>query len=229
MPNLTVQRFIYRNLSCRPTVNRSLDRLGSAINKLGLPYATRLTRSKAIIFASKDPIETQKAVETLSPLKRLEAYYALEDFKHITQGIPQKDRTFSKPYKLFGVSTYQKGSVLYSFYQINPVSQLFIRPMIRLAGKRNPILGGLLGTMGSYAGHWALLGALASLTTCASAFGYLSSGEPVDSLQLISPIRELFLPVFKWPTAHLIFLGASIPNFILGIIKYKRLLIDRLG
>jgi|GEM_PF-4843642 hypothetical protein len=51
MPNLTIQRFLHRNLVQRPTVNRVLDQLGSAFNRIGLPYATGLTRNKARLFA----------------------------------------------------------------------------------------------------------------------------------------------------------------------------------
>ncbi|MFA6548801.1 MAG: hypothetical protein WCT39_02585 [Candidatus Margulisiibacteriota bacterium] len=65
MPNLTIQRFLYRNLVQRPAVNRTLDRFGRALNKVGLPYATGLTRNKAVLFASSNPVEISMARELL--------------------------------------------------------------------------------------------------------------------------------------------------------------------
>jgi hypothetical protein len=57
MPNLTIQRFIYRNLVQQPTVSRLLDRFDNALNKIGLTYATGKIRNKSIIFASNSPTE----------------------------------------------------------------------------------------------------------------------------------------------------------------------------
>jgi len=76
MPNLTVQRFIYRNLAQRPAVSRALDAFGGALNKIGLPYATGLTRNKSILFASINQPEINKAREALLAAERTRALRA---------------------------------------------------------------------------------------------------------------------------------------------------------
>jgi len=74
MPNLTIQRLIYR--ICRtpdkkPRVNHALDRFGHRLNRLldrlGIQkrYATGRTRNKAILFASSNAAEIQTAREDL--------------------------------------------------------------------------------------------------------------------------------------------------------------------
>lgn len=66
MPVLGVQRFIYRNLVQRKTINRALDWFGKTVNKTGIRYATGLTRQKATLFASKNPVEINHAFRFLS-------------------------------------------------------------------------------------------------------------------------------------------------------------------
>jgi len=80
MPNLTIQRIIYRNFVQRPRVNRALDSFGNVLNRLGFPYATGLTRSKAALFASNNPTEISKAREHLLASKINRTQRAIEDF-----------------------------------------------------------------------------------------------------------------------------------------------------
>lgn len=71
MPNLTIQKIIYRNLVQRPSVNRVLDKLGFS----------GLTRNKAVLFASNNPVEVQKARKALlaSEVARAERAIVLAD------------------------------------------------------------------------------------------------------------------------------------------------------
>lgn len=77
MPILKVQKFIYRNLVKRPRVSKSLDRFGRALNKIGLPYATGLTRDKAILYASNNPLEISEASKRLAASERLRSFKTL--------------------------------------------------------------------------------------------------------------------------------------------------------
>jgi len=79
MPNLTIQRFIYRNFVQRPTVNRTLDRFGCALNKIGLPYATGLTRNKAILFTSSNLAEIGNAEKDVLASNRDRARLAVAE------------------------------------------------------------------------------------------------------------------------------------------------------
>jgi hypothetical protein len=98
MPISAVQRFIYRNLTQRPRVNRALDRFGNRLNRLlerlGVQkhYAIGLTRSKATLFASQDPnmqISQQtvsEAKEALRKMDRTRANLALGEYRRMERG-----------------------------------------------------------------------------------------------------------------------------------------------
>jgi hypothetical protein len=77
MPNLKVQKFIYRNLVKRPWVNRALDSFGKGLNRIRIPYATGLTRNKSAFFISPDSAETERAKEKLISYHKLRAYDAV--------------------------------------------------------------------------------------------------------------------------------------------------------
>ena len=77
MPIHRVQNFIYEKSVRRPKVNGILDRFGAAMNRIGIPYATGLTRNKAILFASKDEIEVQQAKTRLFASGRKRAVWAI--------------------------------------------------------------------------------------------------------------------------------------------------------
>jgi len=80
-----VQQKIHRNLVQRPRVAKDLDGLGRAANRLGLNYATGLTRQKSVLFASTDPVEVQAAVKSLEGQPRLRAWRAINKFEELFQ------------------------------------------------------------------------------------------------------------------------------------------------
>ena len=74
-----IQKLIYKNLVKKPAINRALDNFGKDLNKRkGLPFATGLTRNKAILFASNDPEEIRLARKFLFATKRTRALKAIE-------------------------------------------------------------------------------------------------------------------------------------------------------
>ncbi len=81
MPNLRVQRLIYNNLAQRPGVNRFLDRLGEALNKYNIPYATGLTRNKAKLFAANTTAEISEAKKHLLMSEKNRALRAVETYE----------------------------------------------------------------------------------------------------------------------------------------------------
>ncbi len=96
LPNLKVQGYIYRNLIQRPKVNRFLNQFGGALNRLGLPYATGLTRHKATLFASKIPDEVDAAGSALLLAGRQRAKWAVA-IKILSDNFDPLSWSFIKP------------------------------------------------------------------------------------------------------------------------------------
>ncbi len=74
-----VQRIIYRNMVQRPTVSTVLDRIGTGFQKIGIPYASGLTRQKAAYLVSNDVSEIQRAMEHLNSTGRARAHRVVRD------------------------------------------------------------------------------------------------------------------------------------------------------
>ncbi len=79
MPNLKVQRFIYRNLNQRPAINKALNVIGRGL-EVFCPYSTGLTRNKAALFASNNSEEIQSAKVLLLATKKDRALRAVAFF-----------------------------------------------------------------------------------------------------------------------------------------------------
>jgi len=97
MPVPAVQRFLYRKLRAnieaeQPRVKRALDRFGTALRKIGLPYATGLTRQKATLFAASDSQEISEAKEALRKMDRTRANLALGEYWRREHGLPKFSR-----------------------------------------------------------------------------------------------------------------------------------------
>jgi len=66
IPNMRIEKFIYRNMVQRPSVGRLLDRFGRVLNQAGLPYETGLRRNRATLCAATNYFEREKARDNLN-------------------------------------------------------------------------------------------------------------------------------------------------------------------
>ncbi len=80
MAPAAVERFVYRNMVQRPKVAKTLDQLGRAINRAGIPYSTGLLRHTSVLHASKNSSEIENSLYQIAADKSGRSNRILEQY-----------------------------------------------------------------------------------------------------------------------------------------------------
>jgi len=99
-----MSNLINSKVASNPTLNRVLNKFGLALNQLGLPYATGLTRDRATLFSATRGEEISGARERLLASGRDRALWAIEDYDRMQLGLPKRTPIEKFQHFWFGIT-----------------------------------------------------------------------------------------------------------------------------